>query len=115
MAKIITREELKQKIDAMEDFVLVDVLSRESYQREHLPGAISIPFADIAEDALAGIPSDKEIVVYCGSFQCTASPAAAKRLEEMGFANVTDYEGGIADWKEAGYPVEAGAKRLTEV
>jgi rhodanese-related sulfurtransferase len=115
MARTITREELKEKIDAVEDFVLIDVLSHESYQREHLPGAVNIPLGDIAEHAVAGIPSDKEIVVYCGSFLCTASPTAAKKLEEMGFSSVIDYEGGIADWKEAGYPVEAGAKRLSQV
>jgi rhodanese-related sulfurtransferase len=115
MAATITREELKQKIDAMEDFVLIDVLSRESYQREHLPGAISIPLSDITQDAVAGIPSDKKIVVYCGSFECMASPTAAKKLDEMGFSNVIDYEGGIADWKEAGYPVEPEAKRPSGV
>ena len=106
MPGTITREALKEKIDAREDFALIDVLSSQSYQREHLPGAANIPLHDITEDAVAGIPSDKEIVVYCSSFECMASPMAAKKLEEMGFSNVTDYEGGIADWKEAGYPVE---------
>ena len=102
----ITREALKEKIDAREDFVLIDVLSPESCQREHVPGAISIPFSDTMGDAVVDIPSGKEIVVYCSSFECTASPTAAGKLEEMGFSNVIDYEGGIADWKEAGCPVE---------
>jgi len=115
MAATITREELKQKIDAMEDFVLIDVLLPESYQREHLPDAVNIPLYKIDEETTTHLPRDKEIVVYCGSFECTASPAAARRLEELGFTNVIDYEGGLADWREAGYPVERGAARLSGV
>ena len=42
----------------------------------------------------------------CASFECHASPMAAKRLDQMGYKNVYDYEGGMKDWKGAGYPVE---------
>jgi rhodanese-related sulfurtransferase len=106
MADTITREQLKRKIDAREDFVLIDVLSRESYQREHLPGAVNIPVNEVNEESVARLPKDKDIVVYCGSFECMASSMAARKIEELGFTRVIDFEGGIADWKEAGYPVE---------
>jgi rhodanese-related sulfurtransferase len=110
MAAPITREELKQKMNAREDFVLIDVLSRESYHREHLPGATNIPFGEISKDSVSAIPRDREVIVYCANFECTASPAAARMLEGIGFTNVIDYEGGIADWKEARYPVEPGRR-----
>jgi len=49
---------------------------------------------------------DREIIVYCGSCACQASPKAADKLERLGFRNVWDYAGGKADWVEAGYPLE---------
>jgi len=82
----ITREELKKKMNEGGDFVLIDVLGAMSYAERHLPGAISIPgndenFVAEAEKALGGDKS-KEVIVYCGSFSCQASPAAAGKLAE---------------------------------
>ncbi len=108
MPRTITREQLKAKLDAGEDLVLLDVLSPESYRQQHLPGAINIPFDKLDAEHLADLPKEKEIVVYCASFACTASPTAARMLEEMGFTQVTDYEGGLEDWREAGYAVHHG-------
>ena len=105
--KTITREELKQKMDNKEDFTLVEVLGERVYKEWHLPGAIHISVNDIEEQAPTKLPDkNKEIIVYCASFTCMASPRAAKTLEGMGYTNVADYEGGKADWEEAGYPKE---------
>jgi len=38
--KTISREDLKEKIDRGDDFVLLEVLSETSYNRAHLPGAM---------------------------------------------------------------------------
>ncbi len=107
MFNIITREALKAMMEAGEDFVLVDVLSPDSYRKNHLPGAINIPVYEIETEAPKRLSKSTKIVVYCASFECQASPTAAKKLEEMGFEQVIDFEGGLADWKEAGYPLEA--------
>ena len=106
----ITREELNKKIDEGGDFVLIDVLGEMSHAQKHLPGAINIPggsenFVTEVEKALGG-DKGKEVIVYCGSFSCQASPAAAGKLADAGFTNVVDFEGGLADWEEAGYPFE---------
>ena len=51
------------------DFVLVDVLPAESYHAGHLPGAISLPLADIDGRASNVLPDrSADIVVYCGGF-----------------------------------------------
>ena len=108
--KTITAEELKKKIDANEDFILVDVLSNESYEGKHLPKAINIPVGELKERAPNELQDkSKEIVVYCGSTQCHASPKAAKKLEELGYTNVADFESGLAGWQEAGYSFEGSA------
>jgi len=107
MAAAITRERLKAKMDAGEDFVLVDVLSAESYRERHLPRAISVPLSTLGETAAQSLDRSKEIIVYCTSFQCMASRMAAQRLEDYGFKRVLAFEGGLADWEEAGFPFES--------
>jgi len=106
----ITREALKKKIEQGSDFVLIDVLGEASYEQRHLPGAISIDAhnEDFVEQVQKRVPDkDKEVVVYCSSFSCQLSPEAARKLAEAGYTNVVDFEGGLADWEEAGYPFES--------
>jgi rhodanese-related sulfurtransferase len=107
MSKCITREALKGMIDRNEDFILVDVLSPECYEEEHIPRSINIPLEDIENKAKELLKDGKEIVVYCGSFQCNMSSLAAEKLTEIGYKNVYDYEGGLQDWKDAELPLES--------
>ncbi|MFQ5965029.1 MAG: rhodanese-like domain-containing protein [Candidatus Scalinduaceae bacterium] len=107
MLKHITREALKGMIDRNENFILVDVLRPESYEEEHIPGSINIPLEDIGEKAKKHLDSDKEIIVYCGSFQCNMSSQAAEELIKLGYKDVYDYDGGLQDWKDAGFPLES--------
>ena len=66
MVKTISREELKQKIDRNDDFVLVETLSETAFHHQHLPGAINLPPDRIAELAPELLPDkNAEIVVYC--------------------------------------------------
>jgi rhodanese-related sulfurtransferase len=102
--KTITREQLEQKRENDEDFTLVNVLTTEQFEQEHIPDSVNIPM-DQAENVFPDrFDSSDDIVVYCASETCQASPKAAKKLEAMGFTNVKDYEGGLADWKDAGLP-----------
>ena len=68
MATTITRDELKQKIDRKDDFLLVETLPATAYHHNHLPGAINLPPDNVSELASQLLP-DKgaEIVVYCAS------------------------------------------------
>lgn len=90
--------------DYLEEFDghLVDVLSKEYFEEEHIPGAINIPLDRIASEALERFDKDEEIVVYCKDQECGASPKAAEKLEKLGFKNVKDFEGGLKAWKDAG-------------
>jgi rhodanese-related sulfurtransferase len=84
---------------------LVEVLPRDDYLREHLPGAVSIPLADIA-DARRQLDPDRPVVVYCYDHQCDLSPRAAARLEQLGFTDVVDYPDGKVAWLADGLPAE---------
>lgn len=47
------------------------------------------------------------VVVYCASATCMNSKAAAKLLTDLGYADVRVYEGGKADWADAGLAFES--------
>lgn len=99
--KTIKREELKKMIESKEDFLLINVLSKESFDEKHIPGSINIPVKNddfIKRVEILTGTKTKKIVVYCANFECTASPTAAKKLTEVGFTNVYYYQGGVDDW-----------------
>ena len=102
-------DELRQKIEAGEEFALVDALSLISYAASHLPGAIHIPPEQVDDRAPRRIPDlDTEVVVYCSNPDCESSVAVAERLLELGYTNVRHFAGGKRDWIEAGLPLEGG-------
>ncbi len=101
----ITAEELKQKQERGEDFLLINTLSEDAFDETHIPGAINIPqqsddFVQRVEQRAGS--KDKPIVVYCAKKDCTSSLQAAEKLEAAGFRNVMDFEGGADEWKSAG-------------
>ncbi|QBQ56567.1 rhodanese-like domain-containing protein [Nitrosococcus wardiae] len=107
--KTLTRNELNAMLEQHEDFLLINVLSEDAFRQAHIPGSYNIPAADknfIHKVEQKAGSKDKKIVVYCASFDCSASPSAAKQLEQASFTQVYDYEGGTKDWKEGGYPVK---------
>jgi rhodanese-related sulfurtransferase len=105
----ISRDELRQKIESGDRFVLVDALPPISYAVSHLPGAISVPPETVDDRAGRRIPDvDTEVVVYCASSTCDSSVVVAGRLVELGYRHVRHYSGGKRDWTEAGLPLEGG-------
>ncbi len=89
------------------DLCVLDVRSAEQFAEGHLPTALNIPLADLA-GKLATLPKDKTIVTYCGNITCGLAPKAALVLAEKGF-RVMEMFGGIATWKEYGFPIEKKA------
>ena len=61
----ISLEQLKEKLDAGADIVIVDVRSKGDFDEGHITGAVSIPWEEI-EDRYTELPRDKEIITYCG-------------------------------------------------
>jgi rhodanese-related sulfurtransferase len=64
--KTISREDLKEKIDRGDEFVLLEVLSEASYGRAHLPGAIRFQNMDPIPDLLPD--KNTKVVAYCSNF-----------------------------------------------
>jgi rhodanese-related sulfurtransferase len=108
----VTADELRQKLERGDDFVLIDALAPMVYAHSHLPGAINMPPS--AVDALRctkRIPDlDTEIVVYCANTECDDSIATAECLRELGYTNVRHYAGGKDEWRALGLPLERAGK-----
>ncbi len=99
----IDAETLNKKVKSENPPILINALAKDAYLARHIPGSINIPTenAEIAEEVIPY--KDAGIVVYCANADCTASPELARKLEDMGYTNVSDFEKGLAGWKSAGY------------
>lgn len=91
----ISADEAKDMMEG-KDVIILDVRSREDYQREHIAGAVSLPNDEVEESAENVLPDkDAIILIYCKSGKNSA--AAAEKLVKMGYKKVYDF-GGIDDW-----------------
>jgi len=94
----ILATELKAKMDAGEDFLLVDVREPAEFEIVQIPGAVLIPKGDILNgSALADLPQDKQIVLHCKSGVRSAEALAA--LKSAGLTNSVHVQGGVLAWQ----------------
>lgn len=82
--------------------VVLDVREPAEYAGGHVPGAVSLPQADLAS-RLEEVPRDRPILVVCQSG--VRSHRAAQFLAHMGFDHVANVSGGTAAWCAAGNAV----------
>lgn len=86
------------------DFVLVDCRPRASYDKAHLPGAVSLPVREIDPAQVAALPQGL-LVTYCWGPSCNAATKGAYRLAALG-RQVKELIGGLEYWIREGHPVE---------
>ena len=92
----IPADEAKQMMDDVQDYVLVDVRTKDEYEEAHIEGAVLIPVDVIAQQAEEQLPDkDAVILLYCRSGNRSAK--AAGILAELGYTQVFDF-GGIGSW-----------------
>jgi adenylyltransferase/sulfurtransferase len=93
----ITAGELKEMVDRGEDFYLVDVREPAEYEIVSIPGSVLIPKNDILSGAaLASLPQDKPVVMYCKTGVRSAETLAA--VKAAGFASAKHVQGGVIAW-----------------
>ncbi|MEC9441696.1 MAG: rhodanese-like domain-containing protein [Myxococcota bacterium] len=103
MARLMSSTELYQRMETTDDFVLVDILPNNQFNKEHIPGAINIPLEVLSEIAPTKLNKNQRIIVYGQSHDNESSSRAAEILEALGYRKVSDFDGGIYAWKRAGY------------
>ena len=93
----ITASELRDLIDADKPIFLVDVREPAEWEIVRIPGATLVPKDEILRgDALAMLPQDKQIVMYCKSGVRSAETLAA--VKAAGFRDAVHVQGGVTAW-----------------
>ncbi|WP_107081610.1 rhodanese-like domain-containing protein [Streptomyces sp. SBT349] len=110
LAYEIDSADLKGALEDGQDLVVVDGRSSEAYEREHIPGAVSIPHRSISQDSLAGLSKAPLYVAYCDGIGCNASTKTAIKLATAGF-RVKELIGGLDWWKRESYATEGSASQ----
>lgn len=93
--------------DPPADLVILDVRTSEEFAESHLEGAVMIDFyRDDFADQLAELDPDVPYLVYCRSGN--RSGQTTTMMEQLGFADVADVDGGIVSWADAGLATVTG-------
>jgi len=102
--KEVSVNDVKKMIDNKETIVILDVRDKDEFETGYIPGAINLS-RGMLEFKINMMVPDKNatIIVYCGID--LRGPLATKTLNEMGYINAVNINGGLKDWKAAGYPI----------
>jgi adenylyltransferase/sulfurtransferase len=93
----ITVGELRDWIDADKSIDLIDVREPAEYEIVRIPGSRLLPKGEILSGAaLAGLPQDRQIVLYCKTGVRSAEALAA--LKAAGFRDAVHVQGGVVSW-----------------
>lgn len=93
-----------------DSLTVLDVRPEREYRGGHIPGAISIPLAELPT-RLPEISDKQDIVVYCRGPYSTLSDRAARLLRANGY-NARRLEQGLPEWRTQGLPIKSGARKM---
>ncbi|MGP4061461.1 rhodanese-like domain-containing protein [Halobacillus sp. H74] len=91
----ITPQEVEKRIGRKEDFTVIDVREDDEVAQGMVPTAKHIRLSDVPQ-SVDQLPKDKEYVMICRSGR--RSMNAAEFMNENGFSNVKNMEGGMLGW-----------------
>ncbi|MGV9503230.1 rhodanese-like domain-containing protein [Streptomyces sp. NPDC003642] len=86
-------------------FVLVDSRSTGAWDQGHVPGALHLPTASVAEEAGRLLDPAVPVVTYCWGPGCNGAARAALALAELGY-RVKEMLGGFEYWVREGLAFE---------
>lgn len=94
----ITVKELKERLDKGEKITMIDVREPHEWEIQHLEGVRKISLSQIPQ-TLKELEElkEEEVVLICRSGG--RSGRATKYLQQMGFSNARNMEGGMKAWK----------------
>jgi len=102
-----TVSELKQKLDAKENIQFIDCREEAEWNEANIPGATLIPLSEF-EAKYESVLKDKNAPIYIHCRSGKRSMNACMFLLSKGYSNLTNVEGGIMSWMDAGYPTKNG-------
>ena len=94
--KRISQEKAREMMEKLNEYIILDVRTKEEFQEEHIKGAVNIPNEDIGDEYILDFDLDTCILVYCRSGHRSLNASA--KLGLMGYTNIYEF-GGINTWK----------------
>ncbi|HZK05814.1 MAG TPA: metalloregulator ArsR/SmtB family transcription factor [Actinomycetaceae bacterium] len=88
--------DLQEAQELNDGLLLIDVRPTTEYNSGHVPGAVNVPVAELAE-RMADLPKDSHVVAYCRGPYCVMAATAVRQLREAGFP-AARLEIGYPDW-----------------
>ncbi len=100
-------EAVKRRMEAGENFLLIDVREDSEWANGHVPKAVHLGRGIIERDIETAVPdTSTKMILYCGGgFR---SALVADNLQKMGYTNVESMDGGWKGWLAAGLPTAKG-------
>jgi rhodanese-related sulfurtransferase len=108
----VDRDELLRRVRKGQ-VTLLDVRPSEEYHAGHIPGALSVPLAELKK-RMTKLPKDREIVAYCRGPYCVMAVDAVELLRKEGF-RAQRLEQGVIEWRARGWRVETNRKDPRQV
>jgi rhodanese-related sulfurtransferase len=105
----ITPEELRDKLNAGEDILLVDLQGRLDHAAGQMaiPGAVRINPRRLEQYRDVEIAPSQEVVLYCDCPGDFTSARVALALRQKGVERVRPLAGGLQAWRDRGFPITA--------
>ena len=99
---LMTVVDLKEQLDMGEDWLVLDVRSKDEWLEGHIEGSLNI-YVGLLEGLVNEVPEGRPIAVVCKSG--TRSSFACSILLRAERENIHNVLGGMDAWKRAGYPI----------
>jgi rhodanese-related sulfurtransferase len=105
----INVERVKFLLDAGEKILIIDLRPAAEFQEKRIPGARSIPVADL-QKRIGEVPKTGRVIFYLGPSRNDTLDEAFRFLEDNGYRNAAMLVEGFQGWIRRGYPIENGRK-----
>ena len=100
----VSIDDVKKMVENKQKIIILDVRDKDEFETGYIPGAINLSRGMLEFKISTLIPDkDAAIIVYCGID--LRGPLATKTLNEFGYKNAVNINGGLKAWKAAGYPI----------
>lgn len=102
LAYEIDAADVQAALAAGERLILIDTRASSAFERESIPGALSLPHRTMSAESTATLPRDALLVPFCDGIGCNGSTNGAIKLLQLGF-RVKELQGGLDWWKRDGF------------
>jgi len=107
----IDPSDLHEAIKNGERLMVIDARSKESFDQEHIRGAVNIHHRKMSPETTSHLDKNLTYVTYCTGIGCNASTKGAMKMSQLGF-KVKELMGGIDWWKRENYETEGVSEKV---